>query len=251
MTRGPARTPPAVWQSQHTPPGNNRTNFRSHPFLVQFPPFFGRGRATGANGLIRLAFQHRYQPRHFLPLYPAHHSHTHTREGESNPNLKPILLRTPFLGPIYPCFWSWWSHWHKRPHSTSLPAPLPAQALPAAPSGPPLAHTHAGGRIEPKLEAHRAPRPLFRSNFPLSLALVDPLVQTPPPLLLRRIDRASLRTLSDVYMLSDVHMCPCTQRCLPPQRCPLAPPPQLGVSEGAPRGVCEHRQCSLIFAVSV
>ena len=221
------------------------------PFLGPIYPCFWSWWSHWYKRPIRLAFQHRYQPRHFLPLYPAHHSHTHTREGESNPNLKPILLRTPFLGPIYPCFWSWWSHWYKRPHSTSLPAPLPAQALPAAPSGPPFAHTRSRKGIGRKKWSGGAPRPLFGSNFPLSLALVDPLVQTPPPLLLRRIDRASLRTLSDVYMLSDVHMCPCTQRCLPPQRCPLAPPPQLGVSEGAPRGVCEHRQCSLIFAVSV
>ena len=63
---------------------------------------------------------------------------------------------------------------------TSLAAPLPAQALPAALSGPPLAHTHTGGRIEPKLEAHRAPRPLFGSNLPLFLVLVEPLVQTAP-----------------------------------------------------------------------
>jgi hypothetical protein len=180
LTRGPTRTPPVVWPSPHTPQGNNRANFRSHPFLVQFTPFFGRVRVSGADGLIRLAFQHRYQPRHFLPLCPAHHSHTHTREGELNPNLKPIVLRAPFLGPIYPHFWSWWSHWYIRPHSTSLPAPLPAQALAAALSGPPLAHTHTGGGIEPKFEAHLAPRPLFGTNLPLFLVLVEPLVQTAP-----------------------------------------------------------------------
>ena len=172
---------------QTHPRGMTEQIFDRAPFWCNFPPFFGRGRATGTNGPIRLAFQHRYQPRHFLPLYPAHHSHTHGGERESEGKNSLVVHRAPFFGPISPLF----------------------------------------------------------------LALVDPLVQTPPPLLLRRIDRASLRTLSDVYMLSDVHMCPCTQRCLPPQRCPLAPPPQLGVSESAPRGVCEHRQCSLIFAVSV
>ena len=65
-------------------------------------------------------------------------------------------------------------------YSTSLAAPLPAQALPANLSGPPLAHTHTGGGIEPNLEAHRAPRPLFGSYLPLFLVLAEPLVQTAP-----------------------------------------------------------------------